>query len=97
MNGAAMRLFRLTAPSAWASYLIDGDTSGLDAGEQAVIDDWMKAEGVPGIPVTCEDAGFCWRHDASRVSLAGDCQTYVWLVPPGHPLFDVSESAHASA
>ena len=69
----------LTAPSAWASYLIDGDCSGLDAAEALACEDWLRAERL-GRPVTCVDAGFLWSHDASRFAPASDCQEYVFLV-----------------
>lgn len=68
----------LTAPSAWASYLVNGDASGLADGEEATIQAWLEANDL-GFPVSCEDAGFCWRHDASAFALAADCQTYVFL------------------
>ena len=93
MNGATLRIYKLTALSAWASYLINGDASGLDDGEAATVDAWLAAEEVPGSPATCDDAGFRWRHDASNYALAGDCQTYVWLIPPGHALYDISSDA----
>lgn len=67
------------APSHWASYLINGDDSGLTADEKAAADSWVAREGL-GLPVTCEDAGFCWRHDAMpEMPLGADCQTYVFL------------------
>ena len=92
MRGSKLKIYRLTALSAWASYLINGDASGLGEGEQATVDSWIESEGVPGAPVDCEDAGFRWRHDASRVALAGDCQIYSWLIPPGHQLYSVADS-----
>ena len=97
MSGSELRIYRLTALSAWASYLINGDASGLADGERATVDAWLKAEEVPGMPATCDDAGFRWYHDASRFSLAGDCQTYVWLISPGHALYDISSDAKESA
>lgn len=69
-----------TAPSHWASYLINGDASGLD---QSEIDQASKFIAWLGaMPVSCDDAGFMWTHDAMRVcgTLASDCQTYVALV-----------------
>jgi hypothetical protein len=70
-------LIMLDAPSAWASYLINGDASGLEDDEQRACDAWLASEKL-GAPVDCFDAGFCHSHDASAFALAGDCQTYVF-------------------
>jgi hypothetical protein len=72
------KLIMLDAPSAWASYLINGDASGLEDDEQRACDAWLKSEKL-GAPVDCFDAGFCHSHDASGFALAGDCQTYVFF------------------
>jgi hypothetical protein len=75
-----MRTVQLTAPSVWASYLINGDASGIDAEEIAAADAWLTREGLP-TPVDCEDAGFRWRHDAfEELPLGADCQLYSFLV-----------------
>lgn len=69
----------LIAPSAWASYLINGDASGLLEGEKEIVDSWVKRMDC-GAPVSCEDAGFFWRHDAMKECPQGaDCQKYVFL------------------
>jgi hypothetical protein len=73
-----MRTIELTAPSAWASYLINQDESGLDAEEIRAIHRWLHANDV-GFPVYCDDAGFINRHDALAWSLPADCQTYTFL------------------
>jgi len=52
-----------TAPSAWSSYLMNGDASELDDCERQWCDEWIKSLGL-GPPVECEDAGFGKRHDA---------------------------------
>lgn len=69
-----------TAPSYWASYLVNGDDSGMDDNETAQADAFAKWLG--GNIVDCEDAGFMWTHDAMRVcgTLAADCQTYTALI-----------------
>ena len=69
-----------TAPSYWASYLINGDDSAMNEAEIAQADafaDWLG-----GSIVSCEDAGFCHFHDARYVGAdyAADCQTYTALV-----------------
>ena len=47
----------IEGPDAWASFLINGDDSGLDAAEKAEALAWVKAQGI-GFPVSCEDAGY---------------------------------------
>ena len=70
-----------TAPSAWASYLINGDASGLDEQDKEDCDRWIMLNRL-GDPVSCENAGFIHRHDAFAVCpLGADCQTYAFLVP----------------
>ena len=70
-----------TAPSAWASYLINGDSSGIDAQELAMANAWLDRLELP-FPVSCEDAGFCWWHDAHvECPLGVYCQEYFFLIP----------------
>lgn len=70
----------ITAPSYWASYLINGDDSGLEPQEKAACDAWLAREAV-GLPVSCDDAGFCHRHDAwAEAPYSADCQDYVFLI-----------------
>lgn len=72
--------FEAVAPSHWASYLINGDASGIEPEDVRQADAWIAREGL-GLPVSCEDAGFHWRHDAyAECPLGADCQTYVFLV-----------------
>ena len=61
--------YRLPAP--WASYLINGDASGLATGEQERIAAFLAAENL-GSPVDCEqEASFSHFCDASG-ELAGN-------------------------
>lgn len=68
-----------TAPSYWASYFINGDSSGMEDEEIRQADafaDWLG-----GYIVSCEDAGFMRYHDAQPFgTLAADCQTYTALI-----------------
>ena len=74
-----MNVYKLTAPSAWASYLLNGDDSGIDPQEKAQANAWIEREGL-GLPVSCEDAGFRWHHEAyNECPLGADCQEYVFL------------------
>jgi hypothetical protein len=68
----------LTAPSSWASYLINGDSSGMDIEDKKACDAWLAYENL-SFPVSCDDAGFIKNHDAQRFALASDCQTYSFL------------------
>lgn len=80
-----MNVIKLTAPSAWASYLINGDDSGIDANDKREADEWIAGEAM-GPPVSCEDIGFMSYHDASWVChYAADCQTYTFLVASTNP------------
>jgi len=71
-----MDTYTRTAPSAWASYLINGDASGVDDADIAAADAFQEQFGTP---VDCEDAGFIKYHDAYHLMpLAGDCQRYTF-------------------
>lgn len=68
-----------TAPSYWASYLINGDSSGMDDADVDQADAFLARVGL-GAPVSCDDAGFLWYHDARQeCPLGADCQTYTFL------------------
>lgn len=64
-------------PSYWASYLINGDGSGLEDSEIAQADAFLASHNLPG-PVSCEEVGFCHSNDAG--TLAGDCEDYTFLL-----------------
>jgi hypothetical protein len=75
-----MQTLELTAPSAWASYLINGDASGISEEDQRAADQWLASIGHGG-PVGCEDYGFCRVHDAfGFMPFGADCQTYTFLI-----------------
>lgn len=73
--------FSRTAPSHWASYLINGDASGLDSDDIADADAFQAQYGTP---IDCADAGFIHAHDAYHICPFGsDCQTYTfWETQP---------------
>jgi hypothetical protein len=74
-----MSVFLRSIPAYWASYLINDDASGLEAGEEEQIDAWLAREGLPS-PVSCGDeAGFSRWNDA-HTGLAGDVLDYTFLV-----------------
>ena len=75
-----MNVIEKTAPSGWASYLINGDGSGLEDDEVMACDAWIEHEGL-GAPVSCEDYGFVRMHGAYRdFPYAADCQLYTFLI-----------------
>ncbi len=80
LRRADISTVEITAPSHWASYLINDDASGLEDDEQAQCDAWIEAEGL-GAPVDCKDAGFIHYHGARQFCpLASDCCTYTFIV-----------------
>lgn len=70
---------RFTAPGAWASYLINGDASGISDADKKAATEWITSLGL-GPPLSCEGAGFRKVHDALAFwPEAADCETYVFL------------------
>ena len=67
-----------TLPIYWASYLINGDASGLEDGEQAEIDAFLESEGNPEIIDCSNGHWFARSNDAS--SLGGDVCTYTAII-----------------
>jgi hypothetical protein len=61
-------------PAYWASYLINGDASGLQDGEQSTIDAWIKHEGNPHF-VDCGEQYFSHTNEATN--LGGDVCDFV--------------------
>lgn len=59
----------VTGPVHWASYLINGDASGLSDEEQAQAAAWLEREGVEIIDVARDEDGreyepwFTWSYD----------------------------------
>lgn len=71
------------APAYWASYLINGDASGLEPEEKKAADAWIERQGM-GCPYSIEGEDFfAWRHDAMP-EIGGKGATvceYAFLVP----------------
>lgn len=81
-KGQDMKIITLTAPSHWASYLINGDASGLDDCDINDCDRWLKAEFGRG-GFSCVDAihaGFIRWHDAGHYALAADCSEFTFII-----------------
>ena len=66
-----------TLPIYWASYLINGDHSGLDEGEKEVIDSWIKDNDYPNLVDVSEDYYFAHTNDATN--LGGDVCEYTCI------------------
>jgi hypothetical protein len=63
-----------TLPEYWASYLINGDASGLEDSELAEIQIWEKSQTGLGGCVDCSESEFCRSNDAN--ALAGNCSKF---------------------
>ncbi len=69
-------------PSHWASFLINGDTSGTDEEELTAIKAFCRRAGVPDHAESCEPAGFSRFHDAmAEMPLAADCEEFTFILP----------------
>ncbi len=66
-------------PSYWASYLINGDDSGISS-EDLYYADKFLAEHNLDYPVSCSDESyFSWRNDSSN-NLGGGVLEYTFLI-----------------
>lgn len=63
----------ITGAAYWASYIINGDDSGLKSSEKALCDSWMERELAPGESiVSCDDESrFTWSYD---LHTGADCR-----------------------
>ena len=76
-----VELVKLTAPSFLASYLINGDATGLEDGEAETCDAWLAANGLAAAQcVNAVDIGFTHWHDATAYTGAADCCEYTFHV-----------------
>lgn len=51
------RFTEITAPSAWASYLVNGDASGISDAERARADAWLERENVSVLGIADDEDG----------------------------------------
>lgn len=66
-----------TLPAYWASYLINGDASGMEDAEVAEVDSWLTAHPKLGACLdVSEGEEFAWRNDAN--SLGGDVAEFTF-------------------
>lgn len=62
----------ITAPACWASYLINGDDSGMDPEEIEACNDWLAANNNPSIVGTEDDEPwFTWSYATYGGTAAG--------------------------
>lgn len=58
-----LKSYTFSAPTHWASYLVNGDSSGMDDVDIAACDEWLEHVGM-GAPVDVEEIGFMKYCDA---------------------------------
>lgn len=67
-----------TLPAYWASYLINGDDSGLSDNERRRIDRYVKVNGLGACLDVTNEEEFSWDNDADE--LAGSTAEYTFIV-----------------
>jgi hypothetical protein len=72
-----LKVANYTLPAYWASYLINGDASGLVTSERAQADKFLVDNKLPA-PVSCGESYLSDRNAAN--GLAGDVCDYAFLV-----------------
>lgn len=66
-------------PAYWASYLINGDDSGIAASTKAQADKFLADNNLPA-PCSCSDEPwYSWRNDSGN-GLGGDVLEYTFLI-----------------
>lgn len=74
-----MELLKYTLPIYWASYLINGDDSGLEPGEKDEIDAFLESENISILDVS-EYQPFTWWNDATDIG--GEVAKYTAIKKP---------------
>ena len=77
----------LTAPGAWACYLLNFEQGDLTESELYQIHAWLDREGMYSYdtgyqhPVSCQPCGFLRNHDALiEAPYGADCEEYTFLL-----------------
>lgn len=79
MNATRPDIHEYTLPAYWASYLINGDASGLSPDDKANADSFLQRNALHRDNfIDCGEEFFSSRSDDSR-SLAGDMCLYTYL------------------
>jgi len=66
-----------TLPTYWASYLINGDHSGLAEGEKETIDKWVTDNDCPHLVST--HSGYWFSHTNDATNIGGDVCEYTCI------------------
>lgn len=75
-----MKIETYTLPAFWALALVNGDVSGLEPGDEAILQRWLAAHPELGACLSCsEEPTFRRHHDAPEV-LACDCLEFSFPV-----------------
>ena len=76
-----MQEIKQELPIYWASYLMNGDSSGLENQEEKLIDKTLKQLGLTNCVNVLEDINFKWGISYLPDLLGGDHCTFVFLEP----------------
>lgn len=69
----------LTAPSHWASAIVNHDYSGLEGGDAGALNTFLALNGLSFSDcLTCKPVGFQWHHDAADLTGGADCHAYTF-------------------
>jgi hypothetical protein len=60
---AKLKFVKTPMPVYWASYLINGDASGLEPGEQQRVDAYLKHENIIDVADVADESYFSWSYD----------------------------------
>lgn len=76
MNATELETYDL--PAYWASYLINGDASGMSDTDRAICGDFLAVRGLRAADClnVSDDTWFAWRNDAT--DLGGDVATFTF-------------------
>lgn len=78
--GLAFTETKLLLPAHWACALINGDYTGTDDEEDAIIDEVQRLFG--SCVAASDYPEFAWTHDATADGiLAADCLTFTFIEP----------------
>lgn len=74
----ANTLHTYTLPAYWASYLINGDDSGISPVDVEQAEKFLADNNLP-LPVAVGESYFSWRNDANT-TLGDDVADYTFIV-----------------
>lgn len=74
-----MNQIEYTLPASWASYLINGDATGLSRGEEEQIDAFLARKNLPS-PVDCSENSWFAYHNDSGNGLSGTVCIFTFLI-----------------